>query len=94
MHTASISLLALVVDGGEDDGVGDNDDDQGDQVHHDHAEDGVGRLVARWGEAVECDALGVPRERGVGFHVKNVHLEEKGRRIQSSTVGLTKIKLS
>ena len=73
---ALIVTLALPGDRDPDHGVGDDDDGQRDEVHHDHAENGVRRLVRRWRERVECHALGVPCEFRMGLHVENVHLEK------------------
>ena len=64
----------LLVDRGEDDGVGDDNDKERNEVHHDHAENGVSSLVALRGERMKRHALSVPRKIRVGLHMENVHL--------------------
>ena len=70
----------LPVDGDQYDGVGDDDDGERHQVHHDHAKDGVRGLVLFRGEGVERHALSVPREVRVHLHVEYVHLQKRKAR--------------
>ena len=71
------AVLTLLNDCDEDDCVGDDDDEQGQQVDHDDPEDGVGRLPGRTRERVEGDALGVPFELRVDLNVEDVNLKGK-----------------
>ena len=73
---------ALLVDGDEDDGVGDDDYDQGDEIHGDDSEHGVRRLPLGRRERVERDALGVPLEVRVRLDVKYVCLVEDYNRVK------------
>ena len=75
-HTSS-TALALLDDGEEDDGVGDDDDQEWEQVDHDDAEDGVSCGPGLAGEGVEGDALRVPVEVRVYLDVENVDLRKK-----------------
>ena len=74
-YSTCSAALTLLDDGDEDDCVGDDDDEQGQQVDHHDPEDGVRSLPGRTGERVEGDALGVPLELRVFFHVENVNLK-------------------
>ncbi len=73
---------ALSPDGEQDDGVGDDDDDQREEVREDHPEDGVESFPGRRGEGVVGDALGVPGEVRVRLHVEDVYLRAGGQRRQ------------
>ena len=69
------TIFALLDDSDENDGVGHNDDEQGQKVDHDNAEHGVGRLPGLARERVEGDALCVPSKVWVHLHVKDVDLK-------------------
>ncbi len=68
-------VFALLFDGEQDDWVGDDDDEEREDVGHDHSQGDVDSLPVGAGERVVRDALDVVGEVRVILHVEHIDLQ-------------------